>query len=74
MSLAHPRINPRDHGARLILAAALMLVYTLLFLGIRLYTRWPKDWRSIRAEDIVLVAAVVCDPRSSTLLPSDANE
>ena len=60
MSSATSRINPFDHGARVVLAAALMLVYTVISIGIRFLARRPKSLRSIYPEDIVLVAAAVC--------------
>lgn len=59
MSPATAPINPNNHGPRLILAAALMLVYTFIALGIRLTARWPSRMRSIQKEDVLLIAAAV---------------
>ena len=59
MSPTSSRINPFDHGARLVLAAALMLIYSIISIGIRFLGRWPKDLRSFYPEDAALIAAAV---------------
>ncbi|KAK3718634.1 hypothetical protein LTR37_004851, partial [Vermiconidia calcicola] len=59
MSPTFSRINSFDHGARLVLGAALMLIYTSISIGIRFLGRWPKDLRSFYPEDAALIAAAV---------------
>lgn len=52
------RITADDQGAKVILAAALMLAYSTISVAIRLQTRWP--WRQLyRREDTMLLLAWV---------------
>lgn len=49
-------ITKNEQGGKVILAAALMLAYTVISVAIRLQTRWP--WRKLfRKEDAVLLVA-----------------
>jgi hypothetical protein len=59
MTPTSSRISPFDHGARLVLAAALMLIYAVISIGIRFLGRWPKDLREFYPEDAALIAAAV---------------
>lgn len=52
------RITADDQGAKVILAAALMLAYSTISVAIRLQTRWPWT-QSYRKEDTVLLLAWV---------------
>ena len=58
-STSSSRINPDDHGGRLVLAAALMPIYTFISIVIRFLSRRPKGWRSFYLEDAALIAAAV---------------
>ncbi|KXT14408.1 hypothetical protein AC579_8364 [Pseudocercospora musae] len=54
--MATARITADDQGAKVILAAALMLAYSTISVAIRLQTRWP--WRQLyRQEDTMLMLA-----------------
>jgi len=58
MSSSSSRITASDHGAKLVLAVALMLAYTVLLLVVRLHSRWP--WKSsLKREDFLLLGATV---------------
>ena len=51
-------VNPRNHGAIVTVAAALCIVFSLLFCVARLVVRWPWK-RLLGRDDIVAGAALV---------------
>ena len=53
------RINANDHGAKLVLAVALMLAYTIIVYATRLQIRWPWRRDTFRSEDYLLLGAIV---------------
>lgn len=68
-----PRITKDEQGGKIILAAGLMLAYTIISVIIRLHTRWP--WNKLfRKEDAVLLvtsAVSICYTTTLALAVND---
>ena len=62
-----PRITKDEKGGKIVLAAGLMLAYTIISVIIRLHTKWP--WTKLfRREDGVLLVATAVSVCHTTVL------
>jgi hypothetical protein len=62
-------INPKEHGAKVTIAAAYGITCSLMFLGTRLVVRWPLT-SLFRWDDAILTLATVrSKPSTSRYVP-----